>query len=45
MQIVSEIILHGTKPQAYSMPIDTEECLCEHESLDVSSLSYGYNVT
>ena len=44
MQDVSEIILQGTKPQAYSTPIGTEECLRELESLDVSSLSHGYDV-
>jgi hypothetical protein len=45
MQNVSEIILQGTEPQAYSMSTGTEECLRELESLDVSSLSHGYDVT
>lgn len=45
MQNVSEIILQGTEPQAYSVATGTEECLRELESLDVSSLSPDYDVT
>jgi len=45
MQNVSEILLQGTKSQAYSMPTGTEECLRELDSLEFSSLSHGYDVT
>ena len=45
MQSVSEINLHDTTSQACSMPTGTEVCLREHEFLDVSSLSHGYDVT